>query len=189
MQRIERSHADLACVTASEISAKRESVFRQRDLAPNVGGLVRNKLGMCSVGLLRCHSSAKLMLPESVGPFGTMERCQNYWRRPLDATTRFGGMDVSQVQGDYEARININVQYRPRSSSTTLGRIRSPNISLARASKSGHLAGFSSTFSGTMRAMTLSRSRSSTVLPARSHALRRRVSRSWRKFTEGMVVM
>jgi hypothetical protein len=31
-------------------------------------------LGICSIGFLRRNSSAKLMLPESVGPLGTMER-------------------------------------------------------------------------------------------------------------------
>src|SRR6202020_2748950 len=58
------------------------------------------------------------------------------------------------------------------------------------APKSGPFAGLlCSSFSGTMRAMRVSRSRSSTVFPARNHALRRRVSRSWRIFTDGIFTL
>ena len=62
--------------------------------------------------------------------------------------------------------------------------MRLPMIFFALTPKSGHLAGVGGKPSGTMRAMMRSRSRSSTVFPALSQVLRRRVSRSWRMFIE-----
>ena len=73
MQCIQRSHAELRRVTASEIGAKDESVFGQRGFTPKVGRVIRTKLSLRALGLLRRHSSAKLMLPENVGPLGTMQ--------------------------------------------------------------------------------------------------------------------
>ena len=85
-------------MTASKLGAELEGILGQRRLTPKIGGLIRHKLSMCTVGRLYGHRSAKLMLPESMGPFGTMERSQKYWSHPLDATPRFGGVDVSYVE-------------------------------------------------------------------------------------------
>src|SRR5271157_1946287 len=100
-------------------------------------------------------------------------------------------MLVLQVQGDEEACVRIN-QKRPRPLTTNSapGTSRLPKIVSTRAAKSGHSRGCTvDEDSGTMRPSTRSRSRSSTVFPACNQAFRRRVSRNWRMFTEGMDIM
>src|SRR3974377_1197005 len=88
--------------------------------------------------------------------------------------------------------ISVDIQYRERSRSSTSkaepGRIRSPRIAFALASKSGHSTGAFFGGSGTTRPMTRSRSFNSTVFPAFSQAFSRRVSRSCRMFMVGMVI-
>ncbi len=77
MQGIERAHAELGRVAAGEIGAKLKGFLRQRNLTPKVGSLIGNKLSVRALGLLCRHSSAKLMLPEGVGPLGTMQWSQD----------------------------------------------------------------------------------------------------------------
>src|SRR5258708_12147450 len=100
------------------------------------------------------------------------------------------GMGVSNIGGDEEGAVRIDGQYRPRSwiRRSAPGKTRSPKIFLRRAAKSGYWTVDFSTCSGTMCAMTRSRSRSSTVFPPRSQFFRRRASRSWRMLSENLVI-
>src|SRR5271157_2526492 len=99
-------------------------------------------------------------------------------------------MDFRQMKCNEDARVGVDIQYRDRSRSSISkaepGRVRSPRIAFALASKSGHSTGASLGRSGTMRPITLSLSRNSTVFPAFSQAFRRRVSLSSRMFTDGI---
>src|SRR3974390_3141659 len=89
--------------------------------------------------------------------------------------------------------VSVDIQYRERSRSSMSraepGRIRSPRIAFALASKSGHSTGAFFAGSGTTRPMTRSRSFNSTVFPALSQAFSRLVSRSCRMFMVGMVMV
>src|ERR1019366_406507 len=102
-------------------------------------------------------------------------------------------MDFRQMKCNEDARVGVDVQYRDRSRSSISnaepGRIRSPKIAFALAAKSGHTTGASLGRSGTMRPITRSLSRNSTVFPAFSQAFSRRVSLSSRILTLGMTIM
>jgi hypothetical protein len=74
---IERSHAELRSVAAGEIGAQFECVLGKRNRAPKVGNFVGSKLSPRALRLLCRQSSAKLVLPESVRPLGSMQRSQN----------------------------------------------------------------------------------------------------------------
>src|SRR5271166_865191 len=97
-------------------------------------------------------------------------------------------MSIDEIKGDEETRVSVDAQYRPRSSisRSAPGRILFPRTLLARPPKSGHSLGCLGGISGTIWPIMRSRSRSSTVFPAFNQAFRRRVSRSWRMFTESM---
>ncbi len=113
VQGVEGSHAEFRRETAGEISAKLEGIFRHRCGTPKVGGLVGDKFRISLLRLLRSNSSAELMLPESVGPFRTMQGSKRKGRCALHSTSGLGRMDVGQIQGDYEAGIDVNVNNVP----------------------------------------------------------------------------
>ena len=191
MQRIERSHTEFRAIAAGEIGAQVEGVLRHCCLKPQAISSVVLQGDEDSIRLSLRNLAIKNLFGNRMGTFRRVKRGKpdaGFLFHPLHRGCR---MPVPHVERCQETRIGVDSQKRPRSfikSSTTV-KTRSPNIFLARASKSGHFAGFSSVLSGTMRAMTRSRSRSSTVFPALSQAFRRRVSRSWRKLTEGMVTL
>jgi len=120
-----------------------------------------------------------------------MERRQPDARMLLHPALRLVRVCVCHVQGYKETRVRVNAQYRERlrSSITAFGKTRSPKIAFALAAKSGHSLGGSSDRSGTIRPITRSLSRNSTVFPAFSQAFRRRVSLSCRMFTLGILKM
>jgi len=191
MQRIERSHTEFRAVAAAQVGAHLKGVFRHCRLKPQAVRSVVLQGVEDSIRLSLRNLAIKNLLGDRMGTFRRVKRGKPDAGFLFHAFHRGRRMPVQHVERCEETRIRVDSQKRPRSfikSSTTV-KTRSPNIFLARASKSGHFAGFRSVFSGTIRAITRSRSRSSTVLPARSQAFRRRVSRSWRKFTEGMVTL
>jgi hypothetical protein len=98
------------------------------------------------------------------------------------------GVAVGEINGDEETCVGVDTQNRPRSSMRRSApeSCRLPKIFERRSAKFGQSPSVTLERSGTIRAITSCRSRSSTVLPARSQALRRRVSRNSRIFTEGI---
>jgi hypothetical protein len=138
-------------------------------------------------GLSRGYFSAEDVLLNRVSPFGNVQRCQPQGWFPKRQTLCFVRMSIWQIEGNKDACIGVGTQNRPRSSISNFApeRTRPPNICLRNAAKSGVRTRFRGVFCGTIRPITRSRSRSSTVFPALSKALSLRVSRSWRIFTLG----
>lgn len=131
------------------------------------------------------------MALDGVGPFSAVQRRKPTERLVAHPLLSFGRMTIRDIQGNQKACIEIDAQTRPRSEITRSapGKIRSPKSFLRRAAKSGQMRGWLGAVSGTIRATIRSRSRNSTVLPARSHALSRGVSRSCRILITGMALL
>jgi len=191
MQAAQCSCAEFRAIAAAQVGAHLKGVFRHCRLKPQAISSVVLQGAEDGIRLGLRNLAIKNLVGDRMGTFRRVKRGKpdaGFLFHPLH---RGCGMPVPHVERCEETRIGVGSQKRPRSfiKSSTAVKTRSPNIFLARASKSGHFAGFPSVFSGTMRAMTRSRSRSSTVFPALSQAFRRRVSRSWRRFTDGIVTL
>jgi hypothetical protein len=90
--------------------------------------------------------------------------------------------------GKEEAGIHSQNRLRSCAITSAPGNPVPKDLPRARVAKFGQIRGSGDDLSGTIRAITRVRSRSSTVLP-RNHFLRRRVFRSWRMFMPGMSLM
>jgi len=165
--------------------------FWHRSFKPQARPPIILKVVISPVSLGSRNSALKDLLGYSMGDLRAMQRRKPNPRLCSHMPMGLRGVIVRQVQANHKAGVHVGAQYRPRSLITvsTAGRILSPNIAFARAAKSGHSTGFSFGRSGTMRPITRSRSRNSTVLPALSQAFSRRVSRNCRMFIVGMTSM
>jgi len=165
--------------------------FGQRNFQPQTCPSIILKVVVSPVSFGSRNSALKDLLCYSMSGLHAMERRQPDVRMLLHVALRFVQMCVCHVQRYKEARVRVSAQYRERlrSSITAFGKTRSPKIAFARAAKSGHSTGAFWGRSGTIRPMTRSLSRNSTVFPALSHAFRRRVSRSPRMLRVGILQM
>jgi hypothetical protein len=175
-------------MVAGKLGTEFKGTFRDGDVTPEPCLMIRLEFLFDSARVGCRDLPAEDLLGNSIGPLRRMERGkQDVWlsTQQLIGSARMGVFDLDR---DQEAAVNVNRQSRCRSlkKSSTAVRTRSPKIAFRRASKSGHSTFRSVGCSGTIFAISLSRSRNSTVLPARSHAFKRRVSRSWRMLTEGI---
>jgi hypothetical protein len=191
MQSIEGWHAELRAIAAAEVCANIEGVFRYCCLKPQAICPVALQRGEDGIRFSLGNLFIKNLFGDGMETFRRVKRCKLQAGLLLHPLSRGCRMHILHVERREKTGIGVDRQKRPRSfsKSSTTFKTRSPNIFFARASKSGHFAGFSSAVSGTMRAITLSRSRSSTVVPARNQAFKRRVSRSCRMLTDGINIM
>ena len=188
MQAVQSADAQSSAMFSCQANASFKCIFRKIGLDPET----IQKIGFHGLydrlGFSGRHLALKNMLVNSVRPLRPMQRCKpDQWPR-LQPPLRLCRMAVRHVERNQETGVGVDFQNRPRSSITRSapGRVRAPNTFFRRKAKSGHSSGWAATASGTIRAMTRSRSRNSTVFPDSSHALRRRVSLSWRILTVGM---
>ena len=174
-----------------QLNRQIEGRLRHRSFQPQTCPSIIFKVVVSPVSFGSRNSALKDLLCYSMSDLHAMERCQPDAQMLLHLALGLVRVCVCHVQGYKETRIRVNAQYRERlrSSSTAFGKTRSPKISFILAPKSGHSTGASLGRSGTMRPITRSLSRSSTVLPAFSQAFRRRVSLSSRILTLGMTTM
>ena|ERR1019366_29259 len=190
MQRVQSSRAQSSYVLLSEPNAALEGHFRHVHLKPEARFTVPLELRVQFLRLAGRNLAQEQVLGNGVRPFRAMKRRQPNPGMLCQQMLRLGKVPIVQVKRNEEARIRVDAQYRARLRSlikrSAPGKILSPKIFLARAAKSGHSAGGPSPFAGMICPMTRSRARNSTVFPCCNQAFRRRVSRSWRIFMDGI---
>ena len=180
MQAIERTNSELGCVLPRQIGAPLISKIGNSCRRPHLAASILCEAVMQTLRFLGKKSFSEYVLLNRMSPFCNVQRRDAYRGFRTQQGFRSAGMLVRQVKRDKKAGVCVNAQKRPRSSMTKSapGKMRSPNISLRKAAKSGSEGFSAGLLCGTIRAITLSRSRSSTVFPERSQLLSLRVSLS-----------
>ena len=165
--------------------------FRQVDLEPEPASQIACQLCLCPASLQGSHLFPENVLGDGVHPLGSVQRSEpDSWLCGHPAL-RLGRVPVGQVEGNEETCVRVDTQKRPRSSITKSApdNSRFPKMVWRRRAKSGQRSGPDGSCAGTMRAITFWRSRSSTIWPALNSSFRRRVSRNWRIFTDGIFTL
>ena len=182
MQRVERADAQGGAVPLGQINARLPGLMGEIDRDPNSFLRIPFKIAPSRLRLSKREPRQKHLLIDRIGKFHAIERCEEdsgSISQPLVDAQR---MRIGNVTRNQKARVDINVQYRlfSRSSSKSATGVstRSPKIARLRASKSGHSTACGLGDSGTILATTRLRLRSSTTSPASSHLMSWRVSRS-----------
>lgn len=187
MESVQGANTEGGCVLARKLRANVIGHFRNAYQLPNSQRAIGFKISESKFSFGERSLSTKYPLKDGVGQFCAVESSDDNTRTRRHSPIHFHRMGIGEIARKKKAGIGIDHQYRlsSRASNTAFeSKTLSPKIRRRRAAASGHSTGGCPGCSGTIRARTCSRSRSSTVSPALSQILSCFVFRSSRRFTE-----